>query len=76
MAKRGRTMPPLDFNDLERVILADGWYPVPGTKHENYETSDEAREGQPRQEVEEHPRRRLGLSVRRPRPSGDDAEGV
>jgi hypothetical protein len=36
MGKRGRKLPPLTFDDLDRVIRADGWLPVGGTKHENY----------------------------------------
>lgn len=37
MGKRGRKLPPLTFADFERVILADDWHLVDGTKHENYE---------------------------------------
>jgi hypothetical protein len=37
MGKRGRKLPPLSFGDLERVVKADGWVRVEGTKHENYE---------------------------------------
>jgi len=37
MGKRGHKLPPLSFGDLERVVKADGWVRVEGTKHENYE---------------------------------------
>lgn len=33
MARRGRKIPLLTAKDLERVIRADGWYPVEGRKH-------------------------------------------
>lgn len=36
MGKR-RKIPPLTFADFDRVIRDAGWYPVAGTKHENYE---------------------------------------
>jgi predicted RNA binding protein YcfA (HicA-like mRNA interferase family) len=36
MGKRGRKIPPLTFDDFDRVLRADGWFPVDGTKHENY----------------------------------------
>jgi hypothetical protein len=37
MGKRGRKLPLLRFTDFRRVILADGWKPVSGTKHYAYE---------------------------------------
>ena len=37
MGKRGRKLPPLTYADFRRVVLADGWRLVGGTKHENYE---------------------------------------
>lgn len=30
---RGRKLPTLTTNDFVRVLRADGWYPVEGTKH-------------------------------------------
>ena len=37
MGKRGRKLPPLTYADFRRVLLADDWQRVEGTKHENYE---------------------------------------
>ena len=38
MAKKPRhqKVSVFDFSDLERVIKADGWFSVPGTKHRAY----------------------------------------
>lgn len=37
MGKSGRKLPPLTADDFKRVIRADGWLPVKGTKHLAYE---------------------------------------
>lgn len=37
MAKRGRKIPPLTVEDFKRVLRADGWVQVEGTRHLAYE---------------------------------------
>lgn len=37
MARSGRKLPLLDAADLERVVRADGWVSVKGTKHLAFE---------------------------------------
>ncbi len=39
MGKRGRKLPPLTAKDLIRVLRADGWQQVKGTKHLAFEHS-------------------------------------
>jgi len=37
LGKSGRKLPLLTADDFVRVVRADGWYSVPGTKHLAYE---------------------------------------
>ena len=40
MAQRGRKLPPLEYKDFRRVLLATGYVSVGGGDHDNYEHPD------------------------------------